>query len=82
MNSYGMVTKTPIVGLSPSEKICVVCIIERPLKMMKNVFYFIVKALFVLKAFKFLSWLFGHVKRPGLIRKIKLISKLMTSQSG
>ena len=55
MNSYGMVTKTLIVGLSPSEKIYVVCIIERPLKMMKNVFYFIVKALFVLKVFKFLS---------------------------
>ena len=55
MNSYGMVTKTLIVGLSPSEKIYVVCIIERSLKMMKNVFYFIVKALFVLKVFKFLS---------------------------
>ena len=33
--------------------------------MMKNAFYFILKALFVLKIFKFLSWLFGHVgKRP------------------
>ena len=30
--------------------------------MMKNVFYFILKALFVLKIFKFLSWLFGHVE--------------------
>ena len=30
---------------------------------MKNVFYFILKALFVLKVFKFLSWLFGHVKK-------------------
>ena len=28
---------------------------------MKNVFYFILKALFVLKIFKFLSRLFGHV---------------------
>ena len=28
---------------------------ESPLKMMKNVFYFISKALFVLKIFKFLS---------------------------
>ena len=34
---------------------------ESPLKMMKNVFYFISKALFVLKIFKFLSWLSGHV---------------------
>ena len=49
--------------------------------MMKNAFYFTLKALFVLKIFKFLSWLFGHVKN-GLIRKIRLISKLMTSQPG
>ena len=34
---------------------------ESPLKMMKNAFYFTLKALFVLKLFKFLSWLFGHV---------------------
>ena len=48
------------VGLSPSKKICVICLIESPLKMMKNVFYFILKALFVLKIFKFLSRLFSH----------------------
>ena len=42
------------VGLSSSKKICV-CLIEDPLKMMKNAFYFILKALFVLKIFKFLS---------------------------
>ena len=30
-------------------------------KMMKNAFYFILKALFVHKMFKFLSRLFGHV---------------------
>ena len=42
---------------------------ERPLKLMKNAFYFILisyflflftKALFVLKVIKFLCWLFGH----------------------
>ena len=49
------------VGLSPSKKICVICLIENPLKKMKNAFYFILKALFVLKLFKFLSRLFGHV---------------------
>ena len=27
---------------------------------MKNAFYFILKALFICKIFKFLSWLFGH----------------------
>ena len=31
--------------------------------MMKNAFYFILKALFVIKIFKFLSWLFGHVEK-------------------
>ena len=49
--------------------------------MMKNAFYFTLKALSVLKIFKFLSWLSGHVK-SGLIRRISLISKFMTSQSG
>ena len=34
-----------------------------PLKVMKNAFYFILQALFVLKVFKFLSWLFGHVEK-------------------
>ena len=37
--------------------------IESPLKMMKNAFYFILKALFFLQIFKFLSWLFGHVAK-------------------
>ena len=32
-----------------------ICFNERPSKMMKNAFYFILKALFVLKIFKFLS---------------------------
>ena len=48
------------VGLSPSKKICVICLIESPLKMMKNASYFILKALFVPKLFKFLSQPFGH----------------------
>ena len=30
---------------------------------MKNAFYFILKALFVLKIFKFLSQLFGHAEK-------------------
>ena len=33
---------------------------ESSLKMMKNAFYFTSKALFVLKIFKFLYWVFGH----------------------
>ena len=31
------------------------------LKIMKSGFYFILKALFVLKIFKYLSWLFGYI---------------------
>ena len=31
--------------------------------MMKNVFYLVIKALIVLKMFKFLSWLFGDVEK-------------------
>ena len=36
-------------------KNCVIYFIESPLKMMNNAFYFILKALFVLKIFKFFS---------------------------
>ena len=43
------------VGLSPSKKIFFICFNGSPSKMMKNAFYFILKALFVLKMFKFLS---------------------------
>ena len=44
---------------------------------MKNAFYFILKALFVLKIFRFLSWLFGHVGfKKDLIRKIRLTWKM------
>ena len=43
------------VGLSFSKKIIFICFNETLLKMMKNVFYFILKVLSVLKIFKFLS---------------------------
>ena len=36
---------------------------ESPSKMTKNAFYFTLKALFVLKIFKFLSGLFGLVEK-------------------
>ena len=69
------------IGLSLSKKICYIFYIESPLKMMKNTFYFIWKALFVLKIFNFCLdfWSCG---KNGLIRKIRLISKFMTSQPG
>ena len=37
------------------KKICIICLIESPLKMMKNGFYFILKTLFLFKIFKFLT---------------------------
>ena len=37
--------------------------VESPLKIMKNVFYFMLKALFVLEMFTFLSWLFRYVEK-------------------
>ena len=44
------------------QKIVLICFNESPLKMMKNAFYFTLKALFALKTLKFLSSLFGHVE--------------------
>ena len=43
------------VGLSHSKNNCFICFSESPLKMTENAVYFILKALFVLKIFKFLS---------------------------
>ena len=36
---------------------------ENPLKMVKNAFYFMLKALFVLWIITFLSWLFGYAEK-------------------
>ena len=55
--------------------------IENHLKMMKNTFYFMLKSLFVLEVFAFLPNLFGYVEN-GLILKLWLIWKCMTSQTG
>ena len=38
-------------------------------KIMKNAFYFTLKARFVLKIFKFLSWLFGHVEKTARLER-------------
>ena len=43
------------VGLAPSKKHFSTSFNDSPSKMMKNAFYFILKALFVLKIFKYLS---------------------------
>ena len=36
---------------------------------MKNAFDFILKALFALKIFKFLPWLFGHVEKKAWLQR-------------
>ena len=36
---------------------------------MKNAFYFILKALFVPKIFKYVSWMFGHVEKTAGIER-------------
>ena len=82
---YKCINQKPLyfkVELSPSKKNYVICLTESLLKMMEKAFYFILKAVFILKIFKFSSRLFGHVRKNGLIRKIRLTSKFIRSQSG
>ena len=50
--------------------------------MTKNVFYFVLKALFVLKTFKFCIGPLVIQKKKGLTRKKRMISKSVTSQPG
>ena len=54
---------------------------KSPLKTMKSAFYFTLEALFFLKILSFYID-FLVVYKNGLIRKIKLILKFMTSQPG
>ena len=49
--------------------------------MMKNAFYFMLKFLLVLEVLTFLSY-FCTMSKNDLIRKLRLISKFMTSQTG
>ena len=39
------------------------------LKVMENVFYFILNAFFILKIFKFLFWPFGNVEKMSLLER-------------
>ena len=45
------------------EKNCFICFNESPLKMMKSALYFILKAFFLFKIFKFLSLHLSHVEK-------------------
>ena len=49
--------------------------IESPLKIMKNVFYFMLKAPFLFKIFTFLPWLFGPAGKQ-LDKKAKINFKI------
>ena len=51
------------------KKMCVSGLIESPLIMMKNALYFILKSLFLLKIFKFLSRLFGHAGKTAWLER-------------
>ena len=53
------------IRLWPFKKYCLIFFNENTVKMMKNAFYFILKARFVLKIFKVLSWLCGHIEKMG-----------------
>ena len=57
------------VGLLPSKNFYYYLLQRLFASVMKNAFYFILKALFVLKIFKFLSWLFGHVEKTAWLEK-------------
>ena len=67
--------------INPSKKVCFICLHESPLNMTKNAFYFILKALFVLDIYIFV-WTFWSFRKNGMIRKIRLILKFMTSKAG
>ena len=51
-----------LIGLSSSKKMFKL-LQWKPFKVLKNAFYFILKALFVLQIFVFLSWLFNQVEK-------------------
>ena len=67
-------------GLSPCKKNLHYLLHWKPFKNDGKCFSFHSKAIFVLKIFKFLSWLFGHVRKTAWLER--LTAKFMTSQTG
>ena len=47
----------------------IICLNDSPSKMMKKAFYFILKALFVLKIVEYFSWLLGHVEKTAWLKR-------------
>ena len=68
------------VGLS--KKICVVCLIESPLKNDEKCFLFHLKSSFRSQYISVFVTTFWSCRKNGLIRKIRLTSKFMTLQPG
>ena len=69
-------------GLSPCLFVCFFfCFSECPLKMMDDAFYFILKALFVLKIFKFFSWVLWSCRKTGWSEKLNKFQNLFISKS-
>ena len=59
------------IGISPSKKKrkCFICFNESLLKKIKNVFYFTLKALFILKIFEFFVLDFGQVEKTACVER-------------
>ena len=69
------------IRLSNSKKICVICSIESSLKRMENIFYFALKGICRPQdSLVFVTIFWSYFWKNSLIRKIRLISKFMTSQ--
>ena len=66
----------------PPKKIVFICFNENLLKMMKNAFYFYLKSTFRSQDIQLFVLTFWKCAKNGLIRKICLISKFVTSQPG
>ena len=60
MMSTKLATQGILKGGNFPKNFLFICFNESPFKMMKNAFYFILKAIFTLTIF--LSWHFGHVE--------------------
>ena len=75
IKSAGPGTMAPWLPYKPTMDLTQFLKTESPLQMMKNSFYFMLKALFGLKIFTFLIWLFGPVRRrPD--KKVKVNCKI------
>ena len=70
------------VGLLPTKKICFICFWWKPFKNDEKCFLFHLKSSFHSQYIRILVLTFWSCRENGLIRKIKLISKFMTSQLG